>query len=118
MANSSEQTGTNRAKRTLGRAAKQTGGAIAKTAKQADEAITKGAERIGVSEQLNTARDTAKRSAEVMSGSDIRQLDEFTDAATRVLMGLHRETVEQAARIQALEQTVNELQQRLNEGAK
>ncbi len=118
MANSDEQTGLGRFKKTLGRAAEQGAEAVSKAAKRADQAMTSGAERAGVSEQLNTARDTAKRSAEVMSGSDIRQLDEFTNAATRVLMGLHREIVEQAARIQVLEQTVNELQQRLNDGAK
>ena len=118
MASSNRQTGIDRIKKTLGRAAEQSTEAVSKAAKRADQAMTTGAERAGVSDQLNAARDTAKRSAEVMSGSDIRQLDEFTDAATRVLVGLHRETAEQAARIEALERTVSQLQQRLNEGAK
>ncbi len=118
MSNSDEQTGLGRFKKTLGRAAEQGADAVSKAAKRADQAMTSGAERAGVSDQLNTARDTAKRSAEIMSGSDIRQHNEFTDAVTRVLMGLHRDTVEQAARIEALEQTVGQLQQSLNEGAK
>ena len=113
-----KQTGIDRFKRVLGRVAEQSAEAVAKTAKRGDQAVTTGAERAGVSDQLNTARETLKRSTEVISGSDIQRLDEFTDAATRVLMGLYRETVEQAERITRLEQTVSQLQQHLNEGAK
>ena len=140
-----KETRVGRFKRSLSRITEQSTEAVAKAAKRADEAVTKGAERAGVSDQLstaretvkrsagavatraeqagvpnqlNTARETVKRSAEVMSGSDIRRLDEFTDAVTRVLMGLYRETQEQAERITRLEQTVSELQQHLNEGVK
>ena len=116
--NDKKQTGIDRFKRSLGRAAEQSAEAVTKAAKQADEAVTTGTERAGVSGQLNTARRMVKRSTEVISGSDIRRLNEFTDAATRVLMGLYRETVEQADRITRLEQTVSQLQQHLNEGAK
>ena len=116
--NDSERTGIDRIKRALGKAAEQSAGTVAKAAKRADETVTAGAERAGVSDQLNTARETVKHSAEVISGSDIRRLDEFTDAATRVLMGLYRETVEQAERITTLEQTVSQLQQQLSQGAK
>ena len=116
--NDNKQTGIDRFKKTLGRAAEQSAEAAAKAAKRAGEAVTTGAGHAGVSNQLNTARETVKRSTEVISGSDIRRLDEFTDAATVVLMGLYRETVEQAERITRLEQTVSQLQQHLNEGAK
>ncbi len=116
--NDNKQTGLDRFRRSLGRAAKQSTEAVGKAAKRTDEAVTTGAERAGVSDQLNTARETVKRSTEVISGSDIRSLDEFTDAATRVLMGLHREIVEQAERITRLEQAFSQLQQHLNEGAK
>ena len=119
MANSdSETTGIGRIKSALGKAAEQSAGTVAKAAKRADKTVTAGATRAGVSGQLNTARETVKRSTEVMSGSDIRRLDEFTDAATRVLLGLHRESVEQAERITTLEQTVSQLQQQLSQGAK
>ena len=116
--NDCKQTRIDRFKRVLGKTAEQSGEAVAKAAKRADEALTAGADRAGVSGQLNTARETVKRSTEVISGSDIRHLDEFTDAVTRVLMGLHRETAVQAERITTLEQTVSQLQQRLNEEAK
>ncbi len=119
MANNDDKlTGLDRFKRSLGRAAEHSAEAVAKAAKRADEAVTTRAERAGVSNQLNTARDTVKRSTEVIAGSDIRRLDEFTDDATRVLMGLHRELVEQAERITRLEQTVSQLQQQLDEGTK
>ena len=113
-----KETRVGRFKKSLGRITEQSTEAVAKAAKQADEAVTTRAERAGVSEQLSTARETVKRSAEVMSGSDIRRLDEFTDAVTRVLMGLYRENQEQVERITRLEQTVSELQQHLNEGVK
>ena len=116
--NDDKRTGFDRFKRSLGRAAEQSAEVAAKAAKRADEALTAGAERAGVSDQMNTARDTVKRSTEVIAGSDIRRLDEFTDAATRVLMGLNRELVEQAGRITKLEQTVSQLQQHLDEEAK
>lgn len=140
-----KETRVGRFKKSLGRITEQSTEAVAKATKRADEAVTRGAESAGVSEQLstaretvkrsaeavttraeqagvpnqlNTARETVKRSAEVMSGSDIRRLDEFTDAATRVLMGLYRENQEQSERITRLEQTVSELQRHLNEGVK
>ena len=140
-----KETRVGRFKKSLGRITEQSAEAATKAAKRADEAVTTRAERAGVSDQLdtarervkrsaeavttraeqagvpnqlNTARETVKRSAEVMSGSDIRRLDEFTDAVTRVLMGLYRENQGQAERITRLEQTVSELQQHLNEGAK
>ena len=116
--NDNKQTGIGGFKRAFGKVADQGAEAVARAAKQADEAVITGAQHAGVSDQLNTARETVKRSTEVLSGSDIRLLDEFTDAATRVLMGLYRENVEQAERITRLEQTVSQLQQHLNEGIK
>ena len=116
--NDNKETRVGRFKKSLGRITEQNTEAVAKAAKRADEVVTRGADRAGVSDQLNTARETVKRSAEVMSGSDIRRLDEFTDAVTRVLMGLYRENQEQSERITRLEQTVSELQQHLNEGVK
>ena len=112
--NDNKQTGIGGFKRALGKAADQGAEAVTRAAKQADEAVTTGAQHAGISDQLNTARETVKRSTEVLSGSDIRLLDEFTDAATRVLLGLYRENVEQAERITRLEQTVSQLHQHLN----
>ena len=40
---------------------------------------------------VGAAQRQASRSAEVLSGSDIRRFDEFTDATTRAVVGVHRD---------------------------
>ena len=54
-------------------------------------------------EAIVSARQKASRSIDVMTGADIRRFDEFTDATTRVVVGLHQdlsELREQVARHQ------------------
>ncbi len=70
-----------------------------------------------MSDQLDAARQGVRRSGEVLTGADISRLDEFTDAVTRVALGLHRDQVEQAARLAQLEQTVDKLRQEKGEMA-
>ena len=55
-----------------------------------------------------TGRST-KRTGEVLIGTDIRSLDEFTDAVTRVVVGLHRENTDLKERVARLEAVVAEL---------
>ena len=43
-----------------------------------------------------------------MTGSDIRKFDEFTEAVTRVCVGLHRDNVELKERVAHLEQQLEE----------
>ncbi len=43
-----------------------------------------------------------------MTGSDIRKFDEFTEAVTRVCVGLHRDNVELREQVAHLEQQLEE----------
>ena len=79
------------------------------SAKQANEALTRSAEQVGLSDQLDSTRRGVRRTREVLTGDDIRQLDEFTDAVTRVAVGQHRDEAELTLRVVQLERTVEEL---------
>ncbi len=81
----------------------------AESVTRADETLTRSAEQAGLSDQLEAARRGVRRSSEVLTGADISRLDEFTDAVTRVALGLHRDQVEQASRLTQFELTVDEL---------
>jgi cell division septum initiation protein DivIVA len=50
----------------------------------------------------------SKRAGEVFTGTDIRRLDEFTDAITRVVVGLHQENTDLKERVARLEAVVAE----------
>ena len=68
MANdNNKETRVGRFKKSLGRITEQSTEAVAKAAKQADKAVTRGAKRTGVSDQLDTARERVKRSAEAVT---------------------------------------------------
>ncbi len=63
-----------------------------------------------------SAQDTAawrgiQRSGELMSGADIRRFDEFTEAVTRVSVGLHHGQAELGERVALLEQEAAALRQ-------
>ncbi len=60
---------------------------------------------------LGSAREGAKRSAEVMTGSDIRRFEEFADATTTVVVGVHRDQADLRERLTLTEQSVADLQQ-------
>ena len=60
---------------------------------------------------IGSATRRARRSAEVMSGADIRGFEEFTDAATTAIIGVHQDQAELRERLTATEQSLDELQQ-------
>ena len=64
-----------------------------------------------MSEQLDSARQTVRTSSEVLTGADIRQFDEFTDAVTRVVLGLHRDQTDTAQRLTTIEQSIDEIRE-------
>lgn len=84
---------------------------VRQSVERADEALTAQAERAGMSEQLDSARQTLRTSSEVLTGADIRQFDEFTDAVTRVVLGLHRDQADTAQRLTTIEQSIDEIRQ-------
>ena len=43
---------------------------------------------------IGSAREQVSRSADVMTGADIRRFDEFTDATTRAVVGIHQDLSE------------------------
>ena len=55
-----------------------------------------------------SAKDAALRTTDVVTGADIRRFDEFTAAATTVVVGLHRDQA-------ALSEQFEELSQRIDE---
>ena len=67
---------------------------------------------------IGSAREQVSRSADVMTGADIRRFDEFTDATTRAVVGIHQdlsELREQFARTQDAVEDVRERQKALAE---
>ena len=85
--------------------------AVRQGIERADGALSESAERAGMSEQLDSARETLQRSGEVFTGADIRQFDDFTDAVTRVALGLHRDQADMAQRLTQLEQSIYEVRE-------
>ena len=47
-----------------------------------------------VKDAIVSARQKVSRSMDVMTGEDIRRFDEFTDATTKVVVGLHQDLSE------------------------
>ena len=52
---------------------------------------------------VGTVKQTAKSSAEMMTGADIRRFEEFVDATTTVVVGMHRDQRELDKRLAQLE---------------
>ena len=61
---------------------------------------------------VGAAQRQVSRSAEVLSGSDIRRFDDFTDAATRAVVGVHRDQAELREHLERTDQTVDDVRQR------
>ena len=67
---------------------------------------------------IGSARQQVSRSADVMTGADIRRFDEFTDATTRAVVDIHQDLSElrkQVARTQDVADDIQERQKRLTE---
>ncbi len=67
---------------------------------------------------IGSVRQQTSRSVDVMTGADIRRFDEFTDATTRAVVGLHQDLLElreQVARTQRVVDDIQECQERQTE---
>ena len=60
---------------------------------------------------LSQGSQTVRRTSDVFTGADIRRFDEFTDAVTRVTVGLHRDQGELRDQVNDLEQSLSESRQ-------
>ena len=65
--------------------------------------------RVGAA--AGAARESVQRSAEVMTGADIRRFEEFTEAATTAVIGVHQDLTELREQVAAKEQSLRNLQQ-------
>lgn len=67
---------------------------------------------------IGSARQQVSRSADVMTGADIRRFGEFTDATTRAVVGIHQDLSDlrqQVAQTQGVADEVQERQKHLSE---
>ena len=76
----------------------------------ATDTARQGLQRSGeaISDATDTARQGLQRSGEVFTGADIRKFDDFTEAVTRVCVGLHQDNVQLRERIIHLEHALEE----------
>ena len=65
--------------------------------------------RVGAA--AGAARQSVRRSAEVMSGADIRRFEDFTEAATTAVIGVHQDQVELREQLTRTEQSLHALEQ-------
>ncbi|MCY4364779.1 MAG: hypothetical protein OXE17_00915 [Chloroflexi bacterium] len=80
------------------------------TLSQARETVRQGLENAAgaASEQATELAEGVQRTGDVLTGADLRKFDEFTEAVTRVCVGLHRDNVELRGQIARLEQQLEE----------
>ena len=64
-----------------------------------------------VGDAAGAAGESMRRSAEVMTGADIRRFEEFTEAATTAVVGVHHDQAELREQIANKEQSIHALQQ-------
>ena len=79
------------------------------------EATTRGIQRSSevvaeaTTDAAGATRRGAVRTGEVLSGADIRRFDEFTEAVTRVAVGLHHDQADVKERVVRLEHEAAEI---------
>ena len=66
-------------------------------------------DRVGAA--ASAAKQSVQRSAEVMTGADIRKFEDFTEAATTAIIGVHRDQAELREQLARTEQSLHALQQ-------
>ena len=99
------------------RGVRRSGEAIADATPGAAGATKRGLQRSGevVADATADAASVTKRGAvatgQVLSGADIRRFDEFTEAVTRVAVGLHHDQADIKERVARLEQESVEIRQ-------
>lgn len=84
---------------------------------QTNEAISQARESVrqGVDNATGAASERApglvegvQRTGDVLTGADLRKFDEFTEAVTRICVGLHRDNAELKAKVALLEKQLEE----------
>ena len=60
---------------------------------------------------IGSAKQKVSRSVDVMTGADIRRFDEFTDATTRVVVGVHQDLSELREQVERLTERLDQLEQ-------
>ena len=77
---------------------------------QAGDSIRQGLDNAAgiANEQAPGLVQGVQRTGDVLTGGDIRKFDEFTEAVTRVCVGLHRDNLELREHIARLEQQLEE----------
>ena len=63
----------------------------------------------------SSAKRQVSRSAEVMSGADIRRFEDFTEATTTAVVGVHRDQAELRKQLNQVKQSVNDVQAEVRE---
>ena len=80
------------------------------TLSQARESLRQGLDNAAgaASERAPGLVEGVQRTGDVLTGADLRKFDEFTEAVTRVCVGLHRDNVELKSQLARLEQQLEE----------
>ena len=80
------------------------------TLSQARDTVRQGLENAAgvASERAPGLVEGVQRTGDVLTGADLRKFDEFTEAVTRVCVGLHRDNVELRSQLARLEQQLEE----------
>ena len=65
----------------------------------------------GFSDASRSTGQVIQRSSEVLTGADLRRFDEFTEAVTRVVVGLHQDQADIDQRVAQLEQESADIRQ-------
>ena len=80
------------------------------TLSQARETVRQGLENAAgiASEKAPELVEGIQRTGDVLTGADLRKFDDFTEAVTRVCVGLHRDNVELRDQLARLEQQLEE----------
>ena len=81
--------------------------------RRAANRVGQGVDRAGreIGQASRSTGQALQRSSEVLTGADIRRFDEFTEAVTRVAVGLHHDQAEASQRLAGLEQECSNLRQ-------
>ena len=69
--------------------------------RRAANRVGQGVDRAGreIGQASRSTGQALQRSSEVLTGADIRRFDEFTEAVTRVAVGLHHDQAEASQRL-------------------
>ena len=87
---------------------------VGKQFESAKQAVEQSVEKIRATEigkHLESARETVGESVDKLTGAEFREeFENFTDAVTKVVLGIHRDQAKLRAQLGRLEKAVTELQ--------